>query len=206
MSRATCGRWERGMAKAQEITSLEAHADVRSALPDIFGVRLSELWGFAEHMPYPDRVRELHDMRIAAKRLRYCFEFFSPCFSQIEGALKRFKKLQDYLGELHDCDVWVDYLRQQLRDAFAEMSAKRKALARFVGADPELQREAAQLEELLAHGPAQGLLMMLGDIVERRGKLYGELLTYWDELEQAQFRAELTHAVADAARGEDSKE
>jgi CHAD domain-containing protein len=194
------------MAKAQEITSLEAHADVRSALPAIFSVRISELWSFAADMPYPERVRQLHDMRIAAKRLRYCFEFFSPCFTEIDGALKRFKKLQDFLGELHDCDVWVDYLREQLRDAFTEMSQMRKGLARFVGADPELQHEAAALEELLAHGPAQGLLMMLGDIVERRGKLYGELLAYWDELEQAQFRAELTHAVADAARGEDPKE
>lgn len=194
------------MAKAQEIASLEAHADVRAALPAIFGVRISELWSFAAHMPYPERVRELHDMRIAAKRLRYCFEFFSPCFTQIEAALKRFKKLQDYLGELHDCDVWVDYLREQLRDAFAEMSRQRKGLGRFVGADPELQREAAALEELMAHGPAQGLLMMLSDIVERRGRLYGELLAYWGELEQADFRAELTHAVADAARGEEAKE
>lgn len=194
------------MAKAQEIESLDPHHDVRAALPAIFGVRITELWSFSAHMPYPERVRQLHDMRIAAKRLRYCFEFFSPCFTQIDGALKRFKKLQDYLGELHDCDVWVDYLRAQLRDAFTEMNRQRKGLARFVGADPELQHEAAALEELMAHGPAQGLLMMLGDIVERRGKLYGELLAYWDELEQAGFRAELTHAVADAARGDDPKE
>jgi hypothetical protein len=190
------------MAKAIEIGDLDAHAEARAALPAIFGTRIAELWGWAAHMPHPERVRELHDMRIAAKRLRYCFEFFTPCFSGIGEALKRFKKLQDYLGELHDCDVWVDYLRDQLDDAFAALAHKRKALRRFVGADPDLRVEAQALEHEMAHGPAAGLLMMLTDVVERRDRLYGELLAYWAELEQADFRGELTRAVASAARGE----
>lgn len=190
------------MAKAKPITGLAPQLEVRAALPLVFGTRIAELWALAEHLPFPDRVRELHDMRIAAKRLRYCFEFFSPCFADLNEALKRFKKLQDYLGELHDCDVWVDYLRRQLRDAMAEIVRRRKDLAGFTGASTELGEAAAQLENLLAAGPAQGILMMLGDICERRARLYEALVGYWAELEQAEFRAELTRAVAGAARSE----
>ncbi|MBN2082176.1 CHAD domain-containing protein [bacterium] len=191
------------MAKAQPVTGLNAGASSRSSLPVMFAVRIGELWSWAEHLPYPHRIRELHDMRIAAKRLRYLFEFFAPCFEpEFKDNLKQFKRLQDYLGEIHDCDVWVVYLRRQLHDAFRELDRHRKALKQFAGADPELKQEAAALARELTHGPVQGLLMMLGDVVERRDRLYGELLQFWAELEQEGFRAELTRAVAQAASEE----
>lgn len=194
------------MAKAKPIEGLDAHAETRAVLPAVFGTRITELWSMAEHLPYPERVRELHDMRIAAKRLRYCFEFFAPCFADLGDALKRFKRLQDYLGDLHDCDVWVDYLRAQLRDAFRELTARRRELGAHTGASADLGRAAAELEGLLTGGPVQGLLMMIGDVVERRERLYGELLLFWAELERSGFREELTRAVAAAARGEEEPE
>lgn len=190
------------MAKAQPIGGLQAGAAAHASMPVMFSVRIAELWDWAEHLPYPDRVRELHDMRIAAKRLRYLFEFFEPCFAaEFKDHLKRFKRLQDYLGEIHDCDVWVDYLRAQLADAFKELNRRRKALGAVTGAKPELVPAAEELRAALAHGPAGGLLMMLTDVAHRRDRLYGELLVFWDELERDRFRAQLIAAVAEAARG-----
>ena len=188
------------MAKAHPITGLRAQAETRDSLPLIFSTRLAELWSWAEHMPHPERVQELHDMRIAAKRVRYCFEFMLPCFdSDFKEPLKRFKQLQDFLGEIHDCDVWVDYLRVQLGESFKELGAMRKELGAFVGADHALQHAAGQLSHALAHGPAQGLLAMMDDIVQRRQKLYADLLEFWAQCEAAGFRFELTQAVATAA-------
>ncbi len=188
------------MAKAQAIEGLTAATPARNNMPAIFSVRLAELWSWAGHMPYPDRVRELHDMRIAAKRVRYCFEFFSPALEDsFKNLLKQFKQLQDYLGEIHDCDVWVDYLRNQLRDAFRELNTQRKELGSFVGADPRLAQDCTQLAKMLAHGPAQGLLMMLEDVCARRAQLYKDLLEFWDNLEEDDFRGQLVRAVARAA-------
>lgn len=190
------------MAKAHVIEGLSATTPAHSNMPAIFSVRLAELWGWVAHMPYPDRVRELHDMRIAAKRVRYCFEFFSPAMEDsFKNLLKRFKQLQDFLGEIHDCDVWVDYLRLQLRDAFRELNVKRKSLGSFVGADPRLAQDCGELAHDLAHGPAQGLLMMLEEVCERRAQLYKDLLEFWDKLEEDDFRGELVRAVARAASG-----
>jgi len=188
------------MARAQEISGLAAGTGVRASLPAMFAVRIAELWDWSEHLPYPDRVRELHDMRIAAKRLRYLFEFFEPCFApSFKGQLQRFKQLQDYLGEIHDCDVWVDYLRGQLAEAFKDLNRRRRELGRIVGAKPELMAVARELHEELERGPAGGLLMMLTDVVQRRDRLYGELLAFWAELERDGFHAQLISAVAQAA-------
>lgn len=89
----------------------------------------------------PFDVEPLHDMRIAAKRLRYSLELFSPCFG---GELKKFAKeiaeLQTSLGDLHDCDVWIDDLGLRLnaradgaRDFSAEEEADLWLLQHFVG-------------------------------------------------------------------------
>lgn len=188
------------MAKAHLIEDLDSLATTRDALPTLFSVRIAELWSWAEHMPHPERVQELHDMRIAAKRLRYCFEFFMPCFdAEFKDVLKRFKQLQDYLGEIHDCDVWVDYLRAQLRDAFRGLAAQRKALDVHIGADQQLREDAHALGLAMTQGPAPGLLLMIEDIVQRRQKLYAGLLEFWAAEAERGFRQELTRAVAAAA-------
>lgn len=53
----------------------------------------------------------LHAMRIAGKHLRYTLEIFAPLY---EGGMTPFieimKGIQDQLGEIHDCDVWVAWL------------------------------------------------------------------------------------------------
>ena len=72
----------------------------------------------------PARVKALHDMRIAAKRLRYVLEVGAePCFGPYATtAIKRTKELQDLLGEIHDCDVQlprVRALQDELRAADA---------------------------------------------------------------------------------------
>jgi hypothetical protein len=98
--------------------------------------------------------------------------------------------------------VWVDYLRDQLAEAFKELNQARRELGQFNGASPELGQASAELREKLAQGPVQGLLMMIDDVVERRDKLYGELLNFWSQQEHAGFRTQLISAVAEAASRE----
>jgi hypothetical protein len=190
------------MARAQAIEGLTAEQPAHASMPAIFSVRLAELWSWTPYMPYPERVQELHDMRIAAKRVRYCFEFFSPALGDgFKDLLKQFKQLQDFLGDIHDCDVWVDYLRTQLRDAFRELEGQRKQLKQYVGADPRLAQDCLELAGQLSHGPSQGLLMMLEEICARRAELYKGLLEFWAGLDAGDFRGQLVRAVAKAAGG-----
>ena len=59
----------------------------------------------------PLKVEELHDLRIACKKLRYLLELLPD---EHQGALKTRKtlqRLQDILGAIHDYDFTTDYLK-----------------------------------------------------------------------------------------------
>ena len=59
----------------------------------------------------PNNIEELHAMRIAGKHLRYTMEIFKPMYEDpIIHYIEIMKKIQDQLGEIHDCDVWIGWL------------------------------------------------------------------------------------------------
>ena len=80
--------------------------------------RLKELEKLSDSLYKPFEIESLHDMRIAAKRLRYALELFQQCWG---GSLQTFAKtaarMQTALGELHDCDVWIDNVGKQINQA-----------------------------------------------------------------------------------------
>lgn len=61
----------------------------------------------------PNDKKAHHQMRIAAKRLRYLLEICNPAYEErLSASVKTAKKLQSLLGEIHDCDVWLDFILQ----------------------------------------------------------------------------------------------
>ena len=69
--------------------------------------RLKQFLSHDRVVDQPENIDELHQMRIAAKKLRYSLETFEPFYGT---RLKKFTntvwKFQDLLGEVHDYDVW----------------------------------------------------------------------------------------------------
>ncbi|MCJ7621947.1 MAG: CHAD domain-containing protein [Anaerolineaceae bacterium] len=73
--------------------------------------KLIKLTSFDELIIQPEKVDELHKMRIAAKRLRYSMEIFLPIYaSRLKPAFSIIKQTQEMLGEIHDSDVWLEYI------------------------------------------------------------------------------------------------
>ena len=59
----------------------------------------------------PARVAALHGMRIAARRLRYAMEVFAPLYSdRLKAVHDLLSEIQELLGDIHDCDVWIEFL------------------------------------------------------------------------------------------------
>jgi CHAD domain-containing protein len=71
--------------------------------------RLKELEKLSTDLFKPFEVETLHEMRIAAKRLRYAVELFQACWGRsIATYAKRAARVQTTMGDLHDCDVWIE--------------------------------------------------------------------------------------------------
>ncbi len=79
------------------------------------GSRLHAMRSYEPWVDHPDAVAEHHAMRIAAKKLRYTMEVYGPAYRDgLKKSHTQVKKLQEVLGDLHDCDVWIDHVTRML--------------------------------------------------------------------------------------------
>ena len=94
--------------KARAIEGLDPGGPLKPNVTRIVSVRLDELRSFADAALVPGSSEAQHDMRIAAKRLRYVLEIFASCLGEEADAARRAaKQLQSVLGDLHDCDLML---------------------------------------------------------------------------------------------------
>ena len=145
--------------KAQRIDGLSAEMPLDAAARRIVAGRAAELYAFVPEALDEAAVTPMHDMRIAAKRLRYLLELvgFSVGPAGAE-AQARARELQDVLGEIHDCDVMLERIAASHAlepDGFDVLAARFRAeraaqFARFTEHWEAI--EASNLRErLLAH-------------------------------------------------------
>ena len=174
------------------------HLDPDGPLADnaerIVSARLDELWSFVPAVLDPANVEELHEMRIAAKRLRYVLEVTAEsCFGPYAvAAEKRIKRLQDLLGEIHDCDVQyprVDALRRELEGEAA--SQLRELAEGSADLDPALVSSLQTSEE------ERGLVTLATYLRARRELLYDQFVTMWNDIERDGLRARLKFALSE---------
>ena len=82
----------------------------------VIGGRLKQITKGGPSVYHPLKAKKLHRLRIFAKKLRYALELFAPCSSeQLQELADEVGRWQTSLGELHDCDVWIDHLEARLR-------------------------------------------------------------------------------------------
>jgi putative phosphoesterase len=106
---------------------------------------------------------EHHQMRIRAKWLRYTLEVFAPLYQgEFSEEIKMMKNFQDTLGEMHDCDVWIDSIPKFIDEIKGEMPVV-----------PGNEQAAGESD--------QSLLKFLDFIKEKRRSFYREFVIFWDE-------------------------
>ena len=94
---------------------------------DSLNLRLDKFLDYEVYVYLPERAAELHAMRIAAKRLRYEMEVFSPLYpEELKSYLQAIRKAQETLGNIHDCDMWAITLPQF-------MEKERQRILKFYG-------------------------------------------------------------------------
>jgi hypothetical protein len=177
--------------KAKRVKKLDPSEPLADNAARIVRVRLDELRSFAPRAQEPGEARAQHDMRIAAKRLRYVLETTEFCFGRpAEVARRRARDLQDALGELHDCDVMLPRVRRHL-DELCDADA---AAVRLWAGDAEDLNPA-----LVAHAPHRtsyrGLETLVVYLQARRSLLLDRFREQWAEQERAGVWEALERAI-----------
>jgi CHAD domain-containing protein len=113
--------------KARAIEGLDPSGPLMPNVGRIVSVRLDELRGLVEEALAPDASEAQHNLRIAAKRLRYVLEVFASCLGEEAEARSAAKRLQSVLGDLHDCDLMLAKV-EQVDSVVAVLSARRERL------------------------------------------------------------------------------
>ncbi len=133
--------------------------------------RLKDLEALSPSLYKPQKVKPLHEMRIAAKRLRYAIELFAACWGDQLGVFSRqVAQMQSSLGELHDCDLWIEHFGKQLS------RLKKKASSELATSEDE--RDA--------------MIWLLSDFSRLRTKHFRAALALWHEWEEKDFCNRLT--------------
>ena len=174
--------------KARKVKGIDPGAPLAEGAERIVRVRLDELCSF---MPAAaEDPRALHDMRIAAKRLRYALEVTGSCFGPYaQTAIGHARAIQEVLGEIHDCDEQLPQVCALRDEVIAADSA-------VVGAEPPGLWRAPH------RGAWAGLVALEVHLRGRRAALLEEFLALWRKLERKGFRARLEYALAERPAGE----
>lgn len=91
-----------------------------------------ELGARSRSLRRPFKTGPLHRMRISSKRLRYALELFAQCYGEtLKEFAEEIAELQGSLGNLHDCDVWVETFGDYLREH--EEAERRAAVVWLLG-------------------------------------------------------------------------
>jgi CHAD domain-containing protein len=102
---------------------------------------------------HPENIHELHLMRIAAKRLRYTLEIFLPLYDgKMDQFLNIMKIIQQKLGLIHDCDVWIAFIpafmeseKQRTMLYYGRTSAMNRLLPGFIFIQQNRQAERERI-------------------------------------------------------------
>ncbi|MGD9696836.1 MAG: CHAD domain-containing protein [Thermoleophilia bacterium] len=191
------------MAKPRPVPGIDPDRRLRPNARRILAARIAEVYSYDGAIADPANVTQLHDMRIAFKRLRYLLEIFGIAFDgDVAPFLDEVRAMQDLLGDIHDCDVQIPMLEEHLdwltgREAAAaqRVVAQRQAPAprrRSARATEEAFREFARELEVGRRGDERpGVHALIGRRRRDRAALYARFLDEWRRLKAERFRARL---------------
>jgi CHAD domain-containing protein len=179
--------------KARKVKGLDPHGPLAENVARIVRVRADELHGFTPRALDAREVEALHDMRIAAKRLRYILELHAFNFGPYAAtAAKRARDLQDLIGEIHDCDVTIPRVDELIERVRAhDVIAIRARAADAEDVDPALAAATPNADTY------RGLEAMRAYRSARRELLYDRFLELWLQLGREGFRARLEFALTE---------
>lgn len=184
------------MSKAWPVEKLNPDASLELNARRILRVRTGEYYSYEPIVSDPLAITELHNLRISAKRLRYTLELFSDVFGD-EGKRQtdRVKAIQEALGNLHDLDVRIELISDEL---VALAQEKVTELDRMMASShPSTYRTlTTAMLRPPPDAPESGLYGLLSRQHAERQLAYRQFKALWDQYAMEGMRDDLTRLSA----------
>ena len=125
-----------------------------------------ELLAHEQTLADPQDTAGHHQLRIAAKRLRYTMEICDAAYDgKLSPIIKAVKRVQSLLGDIHDCDVWA-------ADVEAFMEAERARTVAYFGHYRPFNRFKP------------GLQLLVDERLRCRDETFARLVEHWTILSE----------------------
>jgi hypothetical protein len=179
------------MSRAWPVEGIAPEGTLAENARRILAVRIAEFYSYAPIVSDETATEELHNLRIAAKRLRYTLELFRAVFGEVgERQIERVKAIQEELGNLHDADVRIALIRDELTTLGVEQTADlgKTLAAAPISAHPAITATALRPPP---DDPRRGLVALLGREYGARKRSYDAFWATWDKFGREGMRREL---------------
>ena len=169
------------MSRAWPVADIDPSAPVLENARRVLAIRIAEYYSYEPVVPHPELSEALHDLRISAKRLRYSLELFRSQLGKAgDRQIERVKSIQEALGALHDHDVRIDLIGDELSRLMVEQS--RKTRMDIAEASPEeLAVIATTALRPPPDDPRRGLIALLGREHAARRAAYTRFRELWQQ-------------------------
>ena len=184
------------MSRAWPVRDVDPRAPVLENARRVLAIRIAEFYSYEPVVPHPELSEALHDLRISAKRLRYTLELFRPQFGKGgERQIERVKAIQEALGTLHDHDVRIELIGDELSRFMVEQSQKTRLQIADASSD-ELAFIACTALRPPADDPRRGLIALLGRQHAGRRAAYARFRELWEQYSHDGMRRDLVRLSA----------
>jgi hypothetical protein len=187
------------VAKARKVKRIDCREPVDANARRIIATRLAELLSYTSYVDDPGNVVELHDMRIAAKRLRYTLELFRFAFPrELEGHINEIKQIQEHIGDMHDADVMIARVVETLNRDADERALRLIEIASATERGTVAQRHQ-RIRSAMANRTTPrdeiAYLTLLAHRADDRRRAYDAFVRAWKALEESDFPGRLRRCV-----------
>jgi hypothetical protein len=187
------------LVKAKKVKGIDCSESVVFNARKIIEVRLQEMLSFGEHVGDPTKIEEIHNLRIAAKRLRYTLEMFRFAFPKDLGDLiSEVKEVQEHIGNMRDADVMIERVTAIIERDSRQRSEHLQEIAQATSRGTHAQRHQRIRSAVNAPKAARDEVALYTLIAHRAGdrdESYNQFLQVWERFEVTDFPTRLRVTV-----------
>ncbi len=187
------------MVKAKRVKGIRCDAPVIDNAQRIIETRLREMLSFAPWVNDRDNVEQIHNLRIAAKRLRYSLELFRFALPSGAGSLiDEVKEIQEHIGDMHDADVMIERVLEIINNDTQNKTARLLDIAEAVDRGTVPQRHQRLKSAMSSRtGPRDEIAFytLIAHRADDRERAYERFVTAWQKMEETDFPTRLRRNI-----------